>query len=124
MRFRPKALDYVAILLGIAVIASVTAAAYRSPARTKELHITTAKECLIYPISENRVLEVEGPLGTTTISISDGEVKILSSPCPQKLCIQKGSIEAVGHWNACLPNRVFLSIEGRAERDSVDALSH
>jgi hypothetical protein len=126
MRFRPRALDYVAILIGIAVLASVTAAAYRRPARNKELHITTATGNWIYPISEDRTFEVEGPLGATSISISDEEVRILDSPCPQKLCIQKGSIKAVGHWNACLPNRVFLSIEGpgSADEGSVDAHSH
>ena len=126
MRIRPKVLDFIAILIGIAALVFISAVVYQSPTRTKEVHITTAKGSWIYPISEDRELQVEGPLGITDISIANEEVRFLHSPCPQKLCIQKGSINAVGHWNACLPNRVFLNIEGSegGEGESVDAHSH
>jgi len=126
MKIRPKFIDFVAILIGIVVLVFISTAAYRKPARNGEVHITSSKENWIYPITEDRVIDVEGPLGITKVSISDEAVRILDSPCPQKLCILKGAITATGHWNACLPNRVFLSIEGPRDTkgDSVDAHSH
>ena len=126
MKIKPRFLDFVAILIGIVVIVLISAAAYRSPARSGELHITSARGNWIYPITEDRVIDVEGPLGITTVSIADEAVRVLDSPCPQKLCILKGAITAAGHWNACLPNQVFLSMEGPrgTKGDTVDAQTH
>ncbi len=124
VRIRPKFIDFVAILIGIVVVVLISTAAYRRPVKGGEVHITSARGNWIYPITEDRVIDVEGPLGITKVSIADEAVRVLDSPCPQKLCILKGAITAAGHWNVCLPNRVFLSIEGPTKGDSVDAHSH
>jgi hypothetical protein len=129
-KIRPKPLDFVAVLIGIAVVVIVSVAAYQRPTRGKELHITSAEGSWIYPLTEERVIEVNGPLGVTTVVIEDESVRVLDSPCPHKHCIQRGAITSPGHWNACLPNRVFLKIEGKSiapkgtEVEPIDAHSH
>lgn len=76
---------------------------------------------------ENRVVdlgrvgtvEVEGALGTTTIAIEDGGVRIVDSPCPHKICVKKGRVSRVGDFVACLPNGVVLTVVGVSDYDGI-----
>ena len=71
-----------------------------------------------YPLSENRIINIEGPLGITAIEIKDGDAHIISSPCPNKTCLDT----RMGNTVCCLPNRVLLTI---GESDSeVDAYAY
>lgn len=62
----------------------------------------------VYPLSVNRVFDVEGPLGKTVIEVKDRRVRVVSSPCPNKLCIHQGFVRAGSI--ICLPNRVVITI--------------
>jgi hypothetical protein len=63
-----------------------------------------------YPLSEDRIVEVAGPLGVTTVVIKDGEVYVSDSPCPNKVCIDMGRISDKGDSIICLPNRVYITV--------------
>ena len=71
--------------------------------------------------SEEGIRDVAGPLGITRIEIREGQVRVLSSPCPLKLCQRAGWIGAAGEMIVCLPNEVVVRLPGR--RRGVDALS-
>lgn len=71
----------------------------------------------IYPINEERTVSIPGVLGNTLVKIEDGMVFILDSPCPNKTCISAAPLRKSGDWNACLPNKVFLHIEGNDTGD-------
>ncbi len=86
------------------------------------MEITASGVTYYYPLTADRIVEVSGPLGTTRIAIVEGMVKIMDSPCPDKLCIQAGEITSAGNWLACLPNRIFVKILGK-EAEPVDAHS-
>ena len=118
-----KPFDFIALLLALGLVAAASLAAVNRAAHGSEVQITASGGRWIYPLSQDRNITVEGPLGTTTIEISGGRVRVLDSPCPHKDCIRKGAIDAAGQWNACLPNRVFVRIQGRNE-GGVDAYSH
>jgi hypothetical protein len=120
---KPKPLDYIALILSIAVTAALFVSAYQQPGGTVAVEITASEAAWIYPLEEERTVEVEGPLGTTVLRIEAGSVKFSDSPCPHKYCILHGAIGAAGQWNACLPNRVFIKIRG-AKRERLDAHSH
>ncbi|MCX7795415.1 MAG: NusG domain II-containing protein [bacterium] len=70
-------------------------------------------------LSENRIVEVLGPLGKSIIEIKDRRVRMLFSPCPDKLCIKEGYIDKAGQVIICVPNRVVIKIEGRAGLDAL-----
>ena len=72
----------------------------------------------IYPMDVDREIEVEGPLGVTIVHIHGGGVSIESSPCPNQTCVAAGSIVRSGQWIACLPNQVFVRVEGGADDGS------
>ncbi len=57
-------------------------------------------------------VELQGPLGTTVLQIAAGAARIISSPCPQKICIGLGRAEHAGDLIACLPNRLVIRIVG------------
>lgn len=76
----------------------------------------------VYDLQENRKEEVLGPLGITVVEITDGSVKITNSPCPNQTCIAAPPLSHKGEWNACLPNRVIVRIEGDDTSDGIDIL--
>jgi len=59
---------------------------------------------------KNKILE-KSQIKKTKVRIKSNEVKILSSPCPNKTCVQSAPLKKVGDWNACLPNQVFVYIK-------------
>jgi hypothetical protein len=63
-----------------------------------------------YPLSEDTIVKVQGPLGITTVVIENGEVYVSDSPCPNKVCIAMGKISEKGDTIVCLPNRVYITV--------------
>lgn len=119
MRIRP--LDIAAAVAAAVAIAIAAVAVYAPDTAAPEVVITGADGEWIYPIDTDRKLAVAGPLGITTVVISGKTVRVVDSPCKNKVCIAMGAISAPGQWVACLPNKVFVRVEGtRAER-GVDA---
>jgi len=72
----------------------------------------------IYPLDTDLEVPIEGPLGISTVHIHDGRVAIESSPCPNQTCVAAGSIDRPGQWVACLPNQVFVRVEGGTDDGS------
>ena len=62
------------------------------------------------------VIQVQGPLGTTEVEISQGRARIVRSPCKLKVCIKSGYIQYADRLSACLPNKVVVRIEGESQR--------
>jgi hypothetical protein len=93
----------------------------RSGAETVEVEVS-GENVLTIGRGESGVREVTGPLGTTRIEIRRRQVRILSSPCPLKICQRAGWIGTAGEMLVCLPNEVAVRLPGRPP-GLVDALS-
>ena len=65
----------------------------------------------IYPLSEDRKIEVTGPLGISTVIIEDGVVYMADSPCPNKICIHMGKKGKNDDTIICIPNRVYITVK-------------
>ena len=74
-----------------------------------------------FPLEEDRVVEVSGPLGTTEVVIEGGEVWVAGSPCREKVCIKMGHKHRVGDQIVCIPNRVLIEVVGK--REQVDGIA-
>ncbi len=70
------------------------------------------------PIHINKTVEVNGPLGTTVVEIRDSRVRIKESPCNNKICVHEGWVRSGAI--ICLPNRVIVSITGKANKKHED----
>lgn len=71
---------------------------------------------------ESGMHTVEGPLGPTEVEIRGGEARVVSSPCPLKLCRRAGWIGSAGEMVVCLPNEVVVRLPGTPGR-GIDAVS-
>ncbi|MDR2767858.1 MAG: NusG domain II-containing protein [Treponema sp.] len=120
---RLRVLDLVLLCLCLAVTVFLSLRIYSSPEKPRFV-LRGRNGRWVYPLdrAENALVEVEGPLGVTTVQLSGGRARILSSPCPNQSCIAAGAIHDSGQWIACLPNGVFVGVEssGGATRD-IDA---
>jgi hypothetical protein len=121
VKFRP--FDFVAFFVALAVLVTVSVYTYGGRSGPTSVRIEAAGSEWLYPIDEDRDIAVAGPLGNTDVEIRDGAAKVLRSPCPHKICISMGEIQDSGEWIACLPNRVFVRIEGGRE-DELDATTY
>lgn len=113
-----KPFDVAAVLIVAALVAATSIMTYSGGSGFERIVINGRSGTWIYPLDSVGKVEVEGPLGTTIVSFHDGEVHIEASPCPTQSCVQMGAINLKGQWLACLPNEVFVRIEGGA--DDVD----
>jgi hypothetical protein len=64
-----------------------------------------------YPLSEDRTIPVQGPLGISTVVVEHAEVYMADSPCANKVCIDMGRISERGDSIICLPNRIYITIQ-------------
>lgn len=65
------------------------------------------QEVLVTP-EKNEEIPLSGPLGVTIVAIRGGKVFVVTSPCPDKVCIKTGKIPDDTDFIACIPNRVFI----------------
>jgi hypothetical protein len=61
-------------------------------------------------LNEAREISVAGPIGTTRVKIDHHAVQVISSDCPEKLCIKTGKIRHAGEIIVCVPNKVVVKI--------------
>ena len=118
-----KPVDYAAVILSAAVIIIFSIHIYSGRNEAAVVKIECCGKVWLYPLDRERQLNVEGPIGTTEIHIENNSVYIHDSPCPDKLCVLAGKLDKTGQWAACLPNRVFVSIEG-SDDEEIDDLNY
>ena len=110
-----------AVALGLAALFVVLPFSGGS-GQPRHLEVTLADKSFVEPLSTGEELSLPGPLGRTHVEISEGRVRVVESPCPNKLCIRMGWIERSGQAIVCLPNKVALTLGGE-DREGVDAVS-
>ena len=119
-----KFADIAVLLIALIVIGFTSVYAYSGNKGKLYVHIKSDNNEWLIPITEQKTVWVKGPIGETEVSINNGSARVVSSPCREKICIRSGSISRPGQWVACLPNRVFVSIEGKSSgEESVDAVN-
>lgn len=119
--FRPRLLDVLSVVVALLAVTGVTLFAYGERAEASEVTIKTDSGTFLYPLDQERVIAAEGPLGATIVEIAGERVRVTESPCRDKICIAAGHLDETGQWTACLPNRVFVSVQGGEDEDGVDA---
>jgi hypothetical protein len=117
---RFKIFDYTAFTLAILVVVAFSIYAYSGGEEGSVARIETQEAEFVYALQENQEFDLEGPLGETHVEVADGRIHVTESPCREKICIAAGWASKSGEWIACLPNRIFIRVEG-GEAQAVDA---
>ena len=123
-----KIFDIPVIVLTLTVTAFIAVKVYSGDETSSRIIIRSQDKTWVFPLNAEELVIVPGPIGDTIVHISGGRAAILSSPCSGQTCVAAGEIHGNGQWAACLPNRVFLLVEGTGgavtgNRDAVDAAS-
>lgn len=119
-----KILDLPVLLLSVAALAASILLVRRGGGDERLLVVRTPEGEFVYPLSKNAVYKIEGAIGISEIEVVDGTARFLDSPCPGKTCVMSGALSDTGAWAACLPNQVFIRIEGsRQDGNQLDAIA-
>ena len=116
--------DMVILILSIAIIAA-SLQTYGNFTGEPEVHVRLGNNEWVYDLSVDTVVTFNGPIGDTVMEIRDGQVRIAGSDCKNKLCVSAGWKSHIDEWIACLPNTIFVTIEGAPENQEggIDATS-
>ncbi len=118
---RVRFLDILVPAMSFAIVVVTAVYAYGGGGEAAYVSIRSGEIEWIYELESDRIVEIEGPLGVSTIEIHDGNAHFTDSPCRDKICISMGKIDRSGEWAACLPNSVLIRIIGKQD-ESIDAL--
>jgi hypothetical protein len=69
------------------------------------------------PLNTNERKEITTALGTNTVEVADGQIRIVEASCANKDCIHQGAIGKPGQTIVCLPNRLVIRIEDSSGDD-------
>ena len=108
---RIKYLDIVIIGFALLLIVFSGVILVKNMAEGSWVRITANDSDYIYSLEDDSKINVEGILGESVIIIQDGQVYFESSPCENKICVHSSPLTGASGFIACLPNKVFLSIE-------------
>ena len=75
----------------------------------------------IYPLDEDREIEVTENGHTNHITIKDGQVSMSYSTCLNQVCVNTGAISETKDSIVCLPNRVVVEIISSGDGKGGDA---
>ncbi|MDI6736453.1 MAG: NusG domain II-containing protein [bacterium] len=66
-----------------------------------------------------QTVSVHGVLGTTTIEVQGKKVRVVSSPCSQKICVKMGWRGKNGETIVCLPNKIVVRIISPRQKQKI-----
>lgn len=114
--------DWILLTLVVAALPLVYAGLWGEGGAGERVRITAGEQQpIVYSLTRDRVIEVDGELGKSTIEIHDGQARFRASPCSGKVCVHSGWHSHTGEVTACLPNRISLQVVGAQRRyDSIN----
>jgi hypothetical protein len=118
-----RVLDIPVIALAAALTLIIGFAIQGREAASSKVIIRNPDKTWIFPLEAEELVFVAGSIGETVVEISGSRAAIIASPCGGKTCVAAGALHKKGQWAACLPNKVFLLIEGTETQDDIDAAS-
>jgi len=114
-RFRPvKVGDIVVVGLLLAALFFIPT----KKGRNIKIFVDGRQFC-VYPLNMDTTITIQGYRGPATFQIQKGKVRMLNSTCPLKLCVKRGRISKAGESIICLPNRITIFVEGKANWDVI-----
>ncbi|GHV14438.1 hypothetical protein FACS189491_10760 [Spirochaetia bacterium] len=118
-RFPLKPLDFLVIGASVALTAFSAFLVYAKPHNTHQVMIRGSDKVWVFPLDAEETVTAPGPLGDTVVEIRDHQVHVVFSPCDNQTCVAAGHIDSDGQWVACLPNKVFVVIEGTDDSNGI-----
>ena len=109
----------VILLAGTSGIFLVKAAGHEG--KTVEIFISS-RLAGIYPLAEERIIEIDGKTGKIFIEIADKMVWIEETTCPHKVCQRMGKKKNANDLIICVPNEMIIKIPGK-RKELIEAIT-
>ena len=78
----------------------------------------------IYPLEQDKVLELETKWGKNKVVIKDGKAYIESADCRDQYCVKHKPISANNDSIICLPHKLVVEIVKEQEKTEVDSIAN
>jgi len=114
--------DWVIALAGMTLVASLFLTLWGHAAGATLIIRSGGKVVAQADLTRNRDFEIEGPLGTTVVSVENHRVRVAKDPSPRQYCVKQGWLTHAGEAALCLPNQVSVELAGAIKR--YDSLSY
>ena len=123
---RTTLLDRIVVLVIFAASLAGIAWAATAPGGERLVVERDGRVIFTAPLASERTVVLPGPLGETVLAVSGGRVRVIDSPCRNKVCLGMGEIVRSGEVVACVPNRLLVRIDGGGarEEEAYDLLGH
>ncbi len=72
-------------------------------------------------VEKAKDLHIQGAQGLSIIEVENSRIRMVESPCPDRVCINRGWIERSGEAIVCVPNEIVIKIKGNDE--SIDDIT-
>lgn len=82
-----------------------------------EVNGQTTEQFLLSSLTPGEYRRIQGMLGYSLLEGGDNKVRMVESPCPDKICMGMGWISHPGESIVCIPNRVVVRIVGTSDYD-------
>jgi len=112
--------DWGVLILGLLLVGWLYAEFWHSEPAGKVRIRTGNTIFATYSLSQDRIVEVPGPIGISHIVIHHHQARFESSPCHNQYCVHQGWLERAGQVAVCLPNRISLEMVGEKGYDSLN----
>lgn len=114
--------DIATVILALCVAVFFIAGAKPKDGNAKKLLLISGDQSIPLSWKDNtfNIYEMTGK--RMIIEIKDGKARVLSSNCPDKLCVHTGWVFDCGHIAACLPNGVALLVDCRGDLNVTDTI--
>ncbi len=108
-RFAP--LDLLPIVLTAALAVAVPLWTFAAPA-AKTVRVTTPTEEFTLPLTAEGSYDLQGHDGLhVTLTVKDGAATVTSADCPDRLCVQTGTLTKAGQAAVCVPAGIVVTVE-------------
>ena len=107
-----KAGELLTLLMGAATTLWLFATLWQTDRADKAIVRSGGKIVAEFPLTENRIFQVQGPLGASLIAIHDRRARVAQDPSPRQYCVKQGWLARQGEMAVCLPNQVSLELTG------------
>lgn len=109
---RRNDLILIGTLLGTAVVLFLAMFyAQRNTVNGEAVVLIEGKEYGRYPLAEDCEIELPGRLGNNVLLIQNGNARIKSAVCPDKVCMEFGEIHYNTEMIVCRPGGIVILIE-------------
>lgn len=103
--------DRLLVLTAVCALGVIIGYLYQPKTAATHIDILHGSELLHrLPLTDDRLIKVEGNIGESVIEISQGRARFVEAPCRQQICIHNGWSSHSGSLAACLPNRIAIRL--------------